>query len=92
MIGNCKSCGSTHDLVRHHVSYRPETIQILCRACHGKTMNRHSNSNPHKDWNVPVPWGLDDKVNEFIKKNPHISKAELIRDAVRRLLEEGRKK
>jgi len=38
-------------------------------------------------WNIPVPAELDDKVEEHIKKNLHVSKAELIRDAVRRLLE-----
>jgi len=38
-------------------------------------------------WNIPVPADLDDKVEEHIRRDSHISKAELIRDAVRRLLE-----
>ena len=39
-------------------------------------------------WNIPVTEELDNRVEEAVKKNSHVSKAELIRDATRRLLEE----
>jgi len=32
----CERCGSTENLLNHHVSYEPEMIQILCTPCHGK--------------------------------------------------------
>lgn len=30
----CKYCGSTEKLVRHHISYEPEIIEIVCVKCH----------------------------------------------------------
>ena len=38
-------------------------------------------------WNIPVPRELDDRVEEWVRRDAHVSKAELIRDAVRRYLE-----
>jgi len=32
----CERCGSTENLLNHHVSYEPEVIQVLCTSCHGK--------------------------------------------------------
>ncbi len=32
----CQGCGATNHLVKHHVTYVPELIQILCRECHKK--------------------------------------------------------
>jgi len=39
-------------------------------------------------WNIPVPVPLDEALEKLIKEDMHISKAEAIREAVRRLLEE----
>jgi len=39
-------------------------------------------------WNIPVPKPLNDAVEEALRKNMYISKSALVRDAVRRLLEE----
>lgn len=36
----CEICGSTKDLVRHHIRYNPEIIQVLCRSCHTKIHNK----------------------------------------------------
>jgi hypothetical protein len=30
----CKRCGSTKNLVYHHISYEPEQIEVICRSCH----------------------------------------------------------
>jgi Arc/MetJ-type ribon-helix-helix transcriptional regulator len=38
-------------------------------------------------WNIPVPAPLDMAVENAIKRDMHISKSDLVRDAVRRLLE-----
>jgi Arc/MetJ-type ribon-helix-helix transcriptional regulator len=38
-------------------------------------------------WNIPVPEPLDMAVENAIKRDMHISKSDLVRDAVRRLLE-----
>jgi len=32
----CEICSSPRFLVKHHISYEPEVIQILCRSCHSK--------------------------------------------------------
>jgi Arc/MetJ-type ribon-helix-helix transcriptional regulator len=37
-------------------------------------------------WNVPVSRVLDDAVEEAVKTDMHVSKSDLIRDAVRQLL------
>jgi len=39
-------------------------------------------------WNIPVPLALDEALEKFVEENAHMSKAEAIRDAVRRMLEE----
>lgn len=35
-IKNCETCGSTENLVKHHITYEPELTKILCRKCHEK--------------------------------------------------------
>ena len=39
-------------------------------------------------WNIPVTIPLDDAVKEALKVDMHVSKSDLVRDAVRRLLKE----
>ena len=39
-------------------------------------------------WNIPVTRALDEAVREAIKRNTHVSKSDLVRDAVRQLLRE----
>lgn len=31
---SCAICGSNENLVRHHTSYNPERILVLCHSCH----------------------------------------------------------
>jgi Arc/MetJ-type ribon-helix-helix transcriptional regulator len=38
-------------------------------------------------WNIPVPKALDDEVEEAVQKDRHMTKAELIRAAVRAYLD-----
>ncbi|MEM2868040.1 MAG: ribbon-helix-helix protein, CopG family, partial [Candidatus Bathyarchaeia archaeon] len=38
-------------------------------------------------WNIPVPKSLDEALEEAIKRDWHITKAEFIREVVRRELE-----
>ena len=43
----------------------------------------------HKDlayWNIPVPKALDEAVEKAVKTDMYVSKSDLVRDAVRRLL------
>jgi Arc/MetJ-type ribon-helix-helix transcriptional regulator len=39
-------------------------------------------------WNIPAPRDLDEAVEEAVKKGLYVSKSELVRDAVRRLLKD----
>lgn len=39
-------------------------------------------------WNIPVPRALDEAVEKAVEIDLHISKSDLVRDAVRRLLKE----
>jgi len=32
----CDFCGASENLSRHHISYRPAVIKILCVTCHAK--------------------------------------------------------
>ena len=36
----CAICNSSKSVLRHHISYIPEVIEYLCRACHGKKIRR----------------------------------------------------
>jgi 5-methylcytosine-specific restriction endonuclease McrA len=31
---SCKYCGSKTSLERHHISYKPAKVIVLCRECH----------------------------------------------------------
>lgn len=42
--------------------------------------------NDSRFWNIPVPSDLDDAVEVAVQNDTHVSKAELIRDVVRRFL------
>jgi Arc/MetJ-type ribon-helix-helix transcriptional regulator len=37
-------------------------------------------------WNIPVTKEMDERVEKAVLEDSHVSKSELIRDAVRRLL------
>ena len=37
-------------------------------------------------WNIPVTRALDEAVEKAVKADMHVSKSDLVRDAVRRLL------
>jgi Arc/MetJ-type ribon-helix-helix transcriptional regulator len=39
-------------------------------------------------WNIPVTKSLDSAVEEAVEKDMHVSKSDLIRDAVRQLLKQ----
>jgi len=39
-------------------------------------------------WNIPAPKPLDEALEKAIEQESHVSKAEFIRDTVRRKLEE----
>jgi Arc/MetJ-type ribon-helix-helix transcriptional regulator len=39
-------------------------------------------------WSIPVPKALDEALEQAIKKDTHLTKADFVRDAVRRRLEE----
>lgn len=41
-------------------------------------------------WNIPVSPQLDAAVEDAVKRDMHVSKSDLVRDAVRRLLGEMR--
>lgn len=35
-MGKCVKCGTTENLVKHHTSYIPEIIELVCRKCDSK--------------------------------------------------------
>lgn len=41
----CASCGSTENVLTHHLSYEPEITVPLCRSCHGEV---HFSKKPAK--------------------------------------------
>ncbi len=36
MIKSCFQCGATEQLIKHHISYNPESIVDCCLSCHRK--------------------------------------------------------
>jgi len=47
-----------------------------------------SNEKDLTNWNIQVTRILDEAVEEAVRRDMHVSKSDLIRDAVRRLLRE----
>lgn len=49
----CAYCGSTENLERHHITYKPSRIVILCQSCHNRLHNPDfpplKKYNPFKD-------------------------------------------
>lgn len=43
LLGECKKCGSTNDLHRHHPSYDSTYFVVLCRKCHNELHNSLKN-------------------------------------------------
>jgi hypothetical protein len=39
----CERCGSTNEITRHHISYKPNRWIILCKKCHLKEHVKRSN-------------------------------------------------
>jgi len=86
----CIICGSTKDLVKHHVSYDPEIIDILCRKCHTSLhMKRYWRTGtpykPHNGINRQITIRIDEELlnavdNEAYRKG--ISRADYIRMAI----------
>lgn len=35
-MNTCSLCTSKRNIVKHHTSYTPEKIQLVCRSCHKK--------------------------------------------------------
>jgi len=46
-----------------------------------------SNKKDIVNWSIPVTREMDDKVEAAVLSDSHVSKSELVRDAVRRLLD-----
>jgi Arc/MetJ-type ribon-helix-helix transcriptional regulator len=48
-----------------------------------------SMSKEKRHWNVPVSAEMDDRVEKAVLEDSHVSKSELVRDAVRRFLDKA---
>ena len=91
---NCQICGSTKNVVNHHLSYDPEEIITVCRSCHRKTHNKIKIVRP-KNFNSKV---LEDnpiiKIYEEDLKKLHIRKidtdAKSLADVIHELIKEPR--
>jgi len=84
----CEECGSIENLQKHHVSYDPEEIQILCNVCHfnfhGHGVGKPSGYGKH--YNVVsscVPSKLKGIIRECIEQSVYVNESEFIREAIR---------
>lgn len=48
----CEICGATEKIQRHHISYEPEIIQLLCVDCH-RAVHNHGVGNA-KGWTTKL--------------------------------------
>ena len=62
----CAICGAMKNLQRHHTSYEPEIIQVLCVDCHKKVHN-HGVGNA-KGWNAKILNLLQIEAKRLFKK------------------------
>ena len=62
MTEKCAICGATENIQKHHTSYEPEVIQLLCVDCHKKVHN-HGVGNP-PGWNPKLfeTLGIDAEI------------------------------
>lgn len=60
----CEICGATDNLERHHTSYEPKVIIILCRNCHRK---EHKKPNAPKRPFTNIVIFLEDNDFETMK-------------------------
>jgi hypothetical protein len=62
---SCVKCGSTKNPVFHHISYNPETIEILCSSCHQKVHGTKKKVRPeHFVSKLPIIIGATIRVSE----------------------------
>jgi len=65
----CEICRANKKLHRHHLSYKPEVIQILCPSCHRKVhwkMNRNRRIRPSKKRDTDWFFMDKEKMNKII--------------------------
>ena len=91
----CAECGSTENLQKHHISYNPEIMIDLCVDCHQKRHPHHgvgpsSYDNKTKLKDIKIPTGLIEDLNSFMGGETYLNNSELVRDALRRYLENNR--
>jgi len=84
-MSKCELCGATKSLVKHHRSYEPEVLQILCRACHRRVHGSTHVPAPPDDWQTTVV--ISKETRNVLKELGR--KGETYDDVVRRLIKEA---
>lgn len=93
MSKQCVICGSTENLVHHHISYNPEEIVFLCRSCHGKVHASPDAPTPPPNFYTGVvaatrvPEPMSELMERYVERGTYLSESEFIRQAIREKLE-----
>lgn len=77
----CEVCGTRDKLVRHHISYQPEIIQILCRRCHRVI---HGKTHPLRPKDMPVVIQVSRRIWDYLQthRRPSESLNEVLEESL----------
>jgi len=64
----CERCGRSGKLYRHHLSYVPEEIMVLCGRCHRQV---HKEEETPRDPRHPVTFRIDNTLWQEFKHTCH---------------------
>ena len=85
ILMKCVACGSRQNLQRHHVSYKPEIIAILCQSCH-LSLHGRLRDQDFRRVTVSMCRSLKDLFDAECDKRGY-TRSEALRGAMRRMLE-----
>jgi len=80
---SCTICGVTENLLRHHISYRPEVTQVVCTPCHYRIHGSVFFGSAQTVIAARLPKGLSKIVKEYVKSSSYLNLGEFIQDAIK---------
>ena len=91
----CTICGAAKGIINHHTCYENDNTVPLCRSCHKKVHSKLDHTlhpideKEFKHLGIRIPTGLMEELDGHIERETHVSKSDLVRDALGRYFDEA---